>query len=222
LDGGRAGVVTGVHRVSVRRGVPEPSAQVALLADLGVDGDHHVQAGSLRQVVLSLQEVLDDLGLRAGVVREQLTVGGIPDVRAGDELRFPSGARVRLTRTRVPCGVMNKIRPGLRNEMAGRGGWCARVLSSGLVALGDAVEVARTPYSPPVDAYLLALTRWEEAGAPKFDGVIGAHEAALGVDTSAIADRWLRIDVMSTTLVDAGAAGQLGVVASALDSARAR
>ena len=214
------GTVSGLHRTPVRRGAAEPVAEVALIADLGVEGDHHVQAGSLRQVVLAAQEVLDDLGLAAGAVREQLTVAGIGAVGAGDHLAFPSGARIRLTRPRVPCGVMNKVRTGLRNEMLGRGGWCARVVTSGTVVTGDDVVVTPAPYAPAADRYLDAMTRWEEAGAPKFDRVLERHEAVLGVDTTAIDDRWLRVDLMSATLIDSGSNEQLVELAADFDRSR--
>ena len=214
------GVVTGLHRTPAKRAPAEATTELFLLADEGVEGDHHVHPATLRQVVLTRHEVLDELGLHPGDVREQLTLMGAPELEAGDVLVFPSGGRLRLTRTRVPCSLMNKIRPGLKQELAGRGGWCARVLADGTVALGDRVELEREPYSAAIDAYLTAVTIWEEAGAHDLHGVIDEHERVLREDMSADRDHWRRFDRLSAIAVDAATEDQLADLTNHLDACR--
>jgi MOSC domain-containing protein YiiM len=152
---------------------PERLDEAVLRADWGLEGDRHARPGSSRQVVLVQAEVLDELRLAPGATREQLTVRGLPDLVAGMVLDVGrGGARLELVRPRVPCKVMDGIRPGLERELRGRGGWCARVLTGGVARPGDAVAEGRPDADDPawLDAYRAALAEWEaspplEAGA---------------------------------------------------------
>jgi hypothetical protein len=94
---------------------------------------------------------------------------------AGDVLELgPAPVRLELVRPRVPCGLMNKVRPGLLKELAGRGGWCARVLAGGELRCGDRVSVLAAGSGVPgatsdprwLAAYRSALAEWE-ASPPK-------------------------------------------------------
>ena len=169
------GRVTGLHRTPFRRAPAERLAQAELRADWGVVGDRHARPGSSRQVVLTQSEVLDDLRLSPGMTREQLTVSGAGALAAGDVVVLAGQARLELVRPRVPCRVMDGVRPGLCDELRGRGGWCARVLTGGAVRPGDEVTVERPAAEaadPPwLAAYLRALAEWE-AGCtqPPADG----------------------------------------------------
>ena len=135
------GRVVGLHRTPVAKAPPERLDVAELRADWGVVGDRHARPGSSRQVVLTEREVLDELRLAAGAVREQLTVSGVSPLAAGDVLSIGASVRLELVRPRVPCRVMDRVRPGLRAELEGRGGWCARVLAGGTIRPGDVVAV---------------------------------------------------------------------------------
>jgi MOSC domain-containing protein YiiM len=113
------------------------------LTDLGLDGDIHAKAGSDRQVLLMDRETLEALGLAPGDLSENITTEGFPlaDQPSGTLLRV-GGATLRLTGPCPPCGKMDQIRPGLRQELAGRRGILARVVEGGEIRIGDAVESA--------------------------------------------------------------------------------
>jgi hypothetical protein len=171
------GRVIGVHRIPSKGAVPERLAEAEVRADWGVVGDRHARPGSSRQVVLVAGEVLDELRLAPGVTREQLTISGAGVLRAGDVVRVGRDVRLQLVRPRVPCRVMDGIRPGLMAELQGRGGWCARVLAGGTMRPGDDVEVVehggRGGRDPRwLAEYLDALATWE-ASAPILDGIDG-------------------------------------------------
>lgn len=161
------GTVVWLQRTPFRGASCVPEELAVLRADWGLDGDRHARPASSRQVVLVAAEVLDELGLPHGATREQLTLAGLPDLAAGDRLTI-GDAVVELVRPRVPCRVMEGVRVGLEDELRGRGGWCGRVLSTGVVRRGDPVARQRagtcaTEDPPWLRRYLEAVTSWEES-----------------------------------------------------------
>ena len=122
----------------------------------GLDGDSH--GDRPRRAVLVLdRSTLDALGLRAGDLREQITVAGLPDVT-----RLPAGTRLRVGGVTLsvneacePCthiGDMNGAvdTEAFRVSLEGRrGALCVVVAAEGPIRVGDAVEVvaAVAPYA---------------------------------------------------------------------------
>jgi len=166
------GRVTGVHRTPAR-GLPLVSLDGAVVReDWGVEGDRHARPSSRRQVVFVAAEVLDDLGLGPGATREQLTLAGLGEIGIGDVVIIGT-VRLEVTGPRVPCRIMDGVRPGLMDELRGRGGWCARVVAGGTVRPGDAATVEREAVDDPpwLRHYLEALACWEAgSAAPPDDG----------------------------------------------------
>jgi MOSC domain-containing protein YiiM len=157
------GHVVGLHRTPAAKLPPERVDVAVLRADWGVEGDRHARPGSSRQVVLTQREVLDELRLKAGTIREQLTLAGLGTLAAGDVVSIGSSVRLELTKPRVPCRLMDTIRPGLRSELVGRGGWCARVLDGGEIRCGDEVVVEATHSADPawLVEFVAAMAAWE-------------------------------------------------------------
>src|SRR5881392_2218973 len=95
-----------------------------------------------REVLFVSKEHLDSLNVEPGAVRENITVDG------DDVQRWPVGQRVRageaefeITMVCDPCHRMDELRDGLRAELDGKRGMLARVVESGEVAVGDAIEL---------------------------------------------------------------------------------
>ena len=154
------GRVVGLHRTPVAKLPVERIDEAVVITDFGIEGDRHARPGSSRQVVLTQREVLDALGLAPGATREQLTVAGVGALSAGDVLEIGT-VRLELVRPRVPCRVMDKVRAGLRAELEGRGGWCARVTAGGTLRGGDVVTVGTVSDPPWLAEYRLASAAWE-------------------------------------------------------------
>ena len=115
--------------------------QVEAIADRGLRDD--ANAGrSKRQVLIIERELLDEFQLPIGDVRENITVEGLQ--LAGT----PAGARMRVgqallefTLDCAPCEFIEGKRPGLRKAMEGKRGTLFKVIESGTINVGDAIEV---------------------------------------------------------------------------------
>jgi MOSC domain-containing protein YiiM len=130
--------IVGIWRAPKRR-VAMEALSSARVAEDGIEGCAHARPGK-RSVLFVAVEDLDALGVEPGQVRENFTVQGA-DVMSwpvGQQLAV-GGARFEVTMVCDPCHLMNEIRPGLQEELAGRRGMLARVLETGEVRVGDPV-----------------------------------------------------------------------------------
>jgi len=111
------------------------------IAGQGLEGCAHANPPR-REVLFVSKEHLDSVSVEPGAVRENITVDG------DDVQQWPIGQRVRaggaefeITMVCDPCHRMDELRDGLRAELDGKRGMLARVVESGEVAVGDAVEL---------------------------------------------------------------------------------
>ncbi len=147
------------------------TARIVLLAGLGVEGDAHCGATvkhrsrvarnpaqpNLRQVHLIHSELFDALAAQGfavapGQIGENITTRDL-DILAlpvDTELQFGSGAVVRLSGLRNPCGQLDRFQPGLMAatlERTAQGGLVRKagvmgvVVTGGGVCAGDAIAV---------------------------------------------------------------------------------
>lgn len=120
----------------------EELSEVRVVEDAGFEGCAHARPGGKRQVLLMDVETLRAMELAPGWVRENLTTEGL-DVNAlklGQKLRVGE-VELEVSLVCEPCDELEKLRAGLKEEMAGRRGMLCRVLSGGLVKAGDAILV---------------------------------------------------------------------------------
>ena len=111
------------------------------IAGEGLEGCAHANPPK-REVLFVSSAHLDSVGVDAGAIRENLTVEG------ADVQQWPIGQRVKagealfeITMVCDPCHRMDELRDGLRAELDGKRGMLARVVESGEVAVGDAIEL---------------------------------------------------------------------------------
>jgi len=127
---------------AVKRRLPMEELDESLaIADSGLEGCAHARPGSDRQVLLVDRETLEAMDLPPGIIRENITTQGlnVNSLQVGQELRVGE-ARLKVSMPCHPCDLMEKIRPGLRRELRGRRGMLCRVLQSGVIRRGDAIE----------------------------------------------------------------------------------
>jgi MOSC domain-containing protein YiiM len=132
------GVFTSPARKSGRSDAHESRRAIA---GQGLEGCAHANPPR-REVLFVSKEHLDSVNVEPGAVRENITVDG------DDVQQWPIGQRVRagsaefeITMVCDPCHRMDELRDGLRAELDGKRGMLARVVESGEVAVGDAIEL---------------------------------------------------------------------------------
>src|ERR1700740_2621704 len=121
-----------------QRGLPmEEITEIQALANLGLEGCAHARTDSPRQVLLMDSETLEAMDLQAGNIRENITTRGINvnGLSAGDRL-LVGEAQLEVSMACTPCGLVEKIRPGLRRELRGRRGMFGRGIAGGWICTG--------------------------------------------------------------------------------------
>jgi hypothetical protein len=145
--------------------------EIRLLAGLGVEGDAHAgitvkhrsrvrrdpTRPNLRQVHLLHAELLDELGVPAGDLGENVTTRGLDllGLSTGTRLHLGDQAVVEVTGLRNPCLQIDHYRSGLLSQVVSHdaagevvrlAGVMAVVLQTGAVRPGDpiAVEIPAT------------------------------------------------------------------------------
>ena len=168
--------VRSVHRSQVHGFSKVPQLSITLVAGLGVDGDAHagvtVQHRSrvavdptqpnLRQVHLLHAELLEELGVDAGALGENITTFGVPllELSAGTLLHLGDCAVIELTGLRNPCHQINTYREGLLKAVVGlnaagqierKAGVMAVVRIDGTVHPGDPIRVSAPAVQFPME-----------------------------------------------------------------------
>jgi len=136
-----AGRIAAIHLCRGPRVPMDAPREVEALPDRGLEGDRHGSRGGRRQVLLLDAAVLAAEGLAPGVLRENLTVEGIPvdALPEGARLRVGHAAVLRVTGPCEPCAFVEGIRKGLQERMQGRRGALAVVEAGGTLRVGDPI-----------------------------------------------------------------------------------
>jgi MOSC domain-containing protein YiiM len=130
--------VTHIWVSPAKRQPMESRDTVTAVAGHGLDGCAHARPGTKREVLFVSAEHLDALDVRPGAVKENFTVVGadVQEWAIGQRVQV-GGAVFEIAMVCDPCELMEKIRPGLQEELEGRRGMLARVIEGGAVAAGD-------------------------------------------------------------------------------------
>jgi MOSC domain-containing protein YiiM len=132
--------IIGIWRSPKRREPMETLERARVFENEGVEGCAHRRGGK-RNVLFVAIEDLESLDVPAGAVKENFTV------RGADVMKWPIGQRLEIGAAEFeismvcdPCENMEKIRPGLQEELEGKRGMLARVIRTGDVAVGDEIR----------------------------------------------------------------------------------
>lgn len=144
----QAGSVTWIGLRTARRG-PVNTVDRGEIAATGLVGDRHSRANG-RAVTLIQAEHLPVVAALTGraeidpaLLRRNIVVAGINLIALRGVALCLGDAVVEIDKVCAPCSHMEAVLgPGGYNAMRGHGGWTARVVSPGAVAVGDVVRVA--------------------------------------------------------------------------------
>lgn len=132
-------------------GIPKMPLTECEIGPDGLAGDAHNHMKHIKpERAVSLQdiEILEQLrtegyALDPGAAGENLTLSGVRvnGCAAGDRLRFSGGVVLELVAPRKPCYVLDAIDPRLKDDLVGRCGYMARVVTGGTIRPGETVSV---------------------------------------------------------------------------------
>lgn len=144
-----------LEAIYLAAGAGEPMQPVTsiTLGDQGLMGDRYaVGAGHWQgpdgcAVTLIRAEDLEWIARRRGLAvmdgehRRNLVVRGLPRGALESGMLAIGPAALQVVGPRPPCGYLERLtRPGMVRALLGRGGACARVVTPGAIAVGDAVR----------------------------------------------------------------------------------
>jgi MOSC domain-containing protein YiiM len=140
-------VVTSIHLAPGARLPTKAVESVVAEAGKGLVGDRY-HGTRHRHVTVQAQPDLDaaaaDLGapVPAGATRRNVTISAGPvPTRPGTRVRV-GDALLEVVRLAAPCRLMDDhVGPGAMRALHARGGAVLRILESGTIRVGDAVEV---------------------------------------------------------------------------------
>ena len=137
------GTIVALHIARVKETPSAPVRQATAISAQGLEGDRSCKAGNPRQVLVMDRETLDELGLRPGQIKENITTTGLDLSQAKEGQVFFIGEQVTLEIVGHcnPCGKMDAIRPGLQARLKGRRGMLAMVINGGPIKVGDPIRV---------------------------------------------------------------------------------
>ncbi|HWU49450.1 MAG TPA: MOSC domain-containing protein [Asticcacaulis sp.] len=145
----RPGRIAWIGARPARRAAMQPLTEAQLDTASGLIGDRYAGRSGERHLTLigasDLAAIADFLGLEAVApdqLRRNIVVSGVNLLALRDKRFRLGGALLQTTGECHPCSRMEEtFGPGGYNAVRGHGGVTAHVLESGLIRLGDALEV---------------------------------------------------------------------------------
>ena len=109
----------------------------------------HGQSG--KQILVTDSETLEEFDIPPGSGKENITTRGIKldELSTGQRIRAGE-ALLEITKECEPCHQMDAIRQGLQEALRGRRGILCRVIESGQIRRGDALEIVQGENAPRV------------------------------------------------------------------------
>jgi MOSC domain-containing protein YiiM len=127
-----------------------PIEQANLIANHGIEGDRKAGRNPKRQINIMSYETVEQLrqeGFKTdpGELGEQIILRGIDveSLQKGDRLQLGASAMVEVNFLREPCIWFEKIQGKSANTAEGKVGVLVTVIESGVVRVGDPVQVIK-------------------------------------------------------------------------------
>ena len=137
------GTIVNIHLARVKETPSDPVQEATAVSGKGLEGDRSCKEGNVRQVLVMDKETLDELELRPGQIKENITTTGLDlsQTKVGQVLFIGEQVTMELVGECEPCGKMDAIRPGLRQTIDHRRGMLATVINGGPIKVGDSIRI---------------------------------------------------------------------------------
>ena len=137
------GTIVALHIARVKGTPSDPVDAATVISAQGLEGDRSCSADNTRQVLVMDRETLDHFELKPGQIKENITTSGLDlsQAKAGEVFFIGDSVTMEVVGECHPCGKMDAIRPGLREQLGGRRGMLAMVINGGPIKIGDSIRI---------------------------------------------------------------------------------
>ncbi len=137
------GTITNLHIARIKETPSDPVQQATAISNQGLEGDRSCKPGALRQVLVMDKETLDEMDLKPGQIKENITTTGLDlsKTEAGQVFFIGNDVTMEIVGECEPCGKMDAIRPGLRERINHRRGMLVTVINGGAIKVGDSIRL---------------------------------------------------------------------------------
>ena len=137
------GSIVNLHLARIKETPSDPVQEAMAISGKGLEGDRSCLERNIRQVLLMDKETLDELDLKPGRIKENITTSGLDlsQTKAGQVVFIGDQVTMELVGECEPCRKMDAIRPGLQSVLNGQRGMLAVVISGGAIKVGDTVRI---------------------------------------------------------------------------------
>ena len=137
------GAITDLHIARVKGTPSDPVQEATAISAQGLEGDRSCNVRNARQVLVMDKETLEHFELVPGQIKENITTEGLDlsGAQPGQVFFIGDEVTMEIVGECEPCGKMDAIRMGLREELNHRRGILAMVISGGPIKVGDAIRI---------------------------------------------------------------------------------
>jgi len=137
------GTIVALHIARIKGTPSDPVPEATAISAQGLEGDRSCKPDNTRQVLFMDQETLDELALKPGQIKENITTSGLDlsQAKGGQVVFIGDAVTMELVGDCQPCGQMDAIRAGLRQELEGKRGVLAMVINGGPIKIGDSIRI---------------------------------------------------------------------------------
>lgn len=137
------GTIVNLHIARVKETSSDPVQEAAAISGMGLEGDRSCKANNPRQVLVMDKETLDELQLKPGQIKENITTTGLDlsKTEAGQVFFIGNDVTMEIVGECEPCHKMDAIRQGLRERLNHRRGMLATVINGGAIKVGDSIRI---------------------------------------------------------------------------------
>ena len=137
------GTIVALHIARIKGTPSDPVKEASAISAAGLDGDRSCNPDNTRQVLIMDKETLDKFSLEPGQIKENITTTNLDlsNVKNGNVFFIGDNVTMEAVGDCEPCGKMDAIRPGLREELDGQRGILTVVINGGDINIGDSIRI---------------------------------------------------------------------------------